>query len=143
MKIISYVVLGLFLAVAGLAGVYYVKAQQLEASIARMDGQLKTTQDVLSTTQQSLSAVEASVKVSDKLLSDLGNTLRQSDERGSMIGERVSMLERNNAEIRSFLALRLPDDGCLLDNTCEAGVSVPAPKPRAADQVRPAASGKK
>lgn len=143
MKIISYVVLALFLAVAGLAGVYYVKTQTLEASIATMDGELKTTQGVLASTQHSLAAVERSVEVSDKLLGELGSSLRKTSEKGSMIGERVAMLEKNNAEIRSFLALPLPDDGCLLDNTCEAGVPLSASQPRADDKLRTAATGKK
>lgn len=143
MKIISYVVLTLFLAVAGLASVYYVKTQKLEADIARMGGELKTTQGVLDSTKESLAAVERSMEVSDKLIGELGSTLRKTSERGSMISERVSMLEKNNAEIRSFLALHLPDDGCLLDNTCEAGVSIPASKPGAVAPVRQAESGKK
>lgn len=118
MKILSYIVLALFLAVASLAVSYYAKSKMQDAKIAALEADLDVAKD-------SLETVKTAVDASDKVLRALSGALNNIDERGSEISERVSMLERNYEEIRDLLATPLPSGGCLLDDSCTAAVVRP------------------
>lgn len=129
MKTLSYVVLVLFLIVGGLAVTYFVKSKVQDSKITVLESNLHTA-------EKSLTEVRQSVAASDRIIKGLTGTLSEIDERGSVITERVSMLERNNEQIRRLLDTRLPESGCLLDNSC--GSSGVRPTERsAADPVQP------
>lgn len=128
MKIITYAVLALFLIVGGLGLVYYVKSTEQGTEI-------KLLKDDLETTNRSLDQVRTGVAESDKIIKGLSSTLSKIDEKGSAVSERVILLERNNAKIRDFLNTRLPESGCLLDDSCANGVS--ATERSTADPVQP------
>lgn len=113
MKIISYLLLALFLAVAGLAAVYYVKSKHQETIIDKMAVDVRAARD-------SLSSIKTSVEASDRIIGNLHDALSQISEQRNVVTERVIMLEKTNAEIRDLLATRLPPSGCLLDDTCNA-----------------------
>lgn len=113
MKIISYVVLVLFLGVAGLAAVYYFKSKTQDETV-------KLLAERVVEAEASLQTVNDSVKASDALIKSMNRELAASDNRDDAIIGRVATLEKNNAEIRDFLSMRLPPDACLLDNTCDA-----------------------
>lgn len=130
MKILSYIVLALFLAVASLAVTYYTKSKSRDAEIAV----LRTDLDAA---RGSLQTVQIAVDASDKVLRALSGALNNIDERGSEISERVSTLERNHEEIRDLLATPLPSGGCLLDDSCTAAVVHPAER-STPGPVRPA-----
>lgn len=135
MKVISYLVLALFLAVSGLAAVYYVKSGQQDATIGLLSSDLEAT-------KKSLQEIETSVEASDAIIGSLNEGLLKIGERGSVVAERLVMLERNNAEIRDLLSTRLPAGGCLLDNTCDAPSLYPTEQ-SPVDPVRPAALAEK
>lgn len=119
MKILSYIVLALFLAVASLAATYYTKSKVQDEKIAALEADLGAAKD-------SLDTVRTAVDASDKVLRALSGALNSIDERGSEISERVTTLERNYEEIRDLLAIPLPSGGCLLDDSCAAAVVHPA-----------------
>lgn len=119
MKILSYIVLALFLAVASLAATYYTKSKVQDEKIAALEADLGAAKD-------SLDTVRTAVDASDKVLRALSGALNSIDERGSEISERVTTLERNYEEIRDLLATPLPSGGCLLDDSCAAAVVRPA-----------------
>lgn len=130
MKILSYIVLALFLAVGSLAVTYYTKSKVQDAKIATLEGDLGVAKD-------SLATVQTAVDASDKVLRALSGALNNVDERGSEISERVTTLERNHEEIRDLLATPLPSGGCLLDDSCTAAVVYPAER-RTPGPVHPA-----
>lgn len=130
MKILSYIVLALFLAVASLAATYYTKSKVQDAKIATLEADLDVAKD-------SLDTVRAAVDASDKVLRSLSGALNNIDERGSEISERVATLERNYEEIRDLLATPLPSGGCMLDDSCAADVVYPAER-RTPGPVHPA-----
>ena len=142
LKIVSYAVLGLFLATAGLAGTYYVQSLRQEAVIENLAGRVVTAEGQLKSAMTSLDEIEKSVEASDQIIGTLNDALGRITESDWMITERITMLERNNVQIRDLLSTRLPDNGCLLDNTCRyTGVPV-RPTERSTDEpVRPAAPG--
>lgn len=129
MKILSYIVLALFIAVGSLAVTYHSKSQLQDGRIAELENDLGAA-------KQSLSNVQAAVDASDKVLRTLGGALSKIDERGSEISERVFTLEKNHEEIRNLLATPLPSGGCLLDDSCDAGQLPPAQRSTAGN-VRP------
>ena len=118
MKIMAYIIVALFLVVAGLAVALHQTTKMQSTKIAN----LKTD---LVAAQETLRQVEQSVAISDKIIQSMGGNLSKIGEKGSIIGERVSMLERNNVQVRDLLATALPADGCLLDDSCPN--KVPAP----------------
>lgn len=119
MKILSYIVLALFLAVASLAATYYTKSKVQDERIATLEADLEVAKD-------SLDTVRTAVDASDKVLRALSGALNNIEQRGSEISERVTTLEKNHEEIRVLLATPLPSGGCLLDDSCAAGVVRPA-----------------
>jgi cob(I)alamin adenosyltransferase len=119
MKILSYIVLALFLAVASLAATYYTKSKVQDEKIAMLEADLDVAKD-------SLDTVRTAVDASDKVLRALSGALNSIEQRGSEISERVTTLEKNHEEIRVLLATPLPSGGCLLDDSCTAAVVRPA-----------------
>lgn len=131
MKILSYIVLALFLIVGGLAATYYVKSKVQDSKITVLESNLGAA-------EKSLAEVRDSIAASDRIIRGLSGTLSEIDERGSVITERVSMLERNNEEIRRLLDTRLPESGCLLDNSCR-NPGLHTPERGVVDPLRPTA----
>lgn len=129
MKILSYFVLALFLIVGGLAVAYYVKSKGQDVKITVLQSDLDSA-------NKSLRQVEQSVAASDRIIKGLTGSLSEIDQRGSVITERVSMLERNNEQIRRLLDTRLPESGCLLDNSC-ADPSLHSAERSPTEPVRP------
>lgn len=130
MKIISYIVLGLFLAVSGLAATFWVKSTALEAKVTTMSKDLEIT-------KQSLNTIQTTVDVSDRIIAPLNEALGRIDEKGAAVTERVVYMERTNEQVRDLLSVNLPAGGCLLDDTCGAGPVRPT-EPSAADALPPA-----
>lgn len=120
MKILTYAILALFLAVSALCAVYYVEAKRQEAVIEVMATNLAETRDHLKATRESIVRVQESMMVADGIIGNLHTALTAINDKGSVVTERIIMLEKNNAEIRDLLDTRLPADGCLLDDTCTA-----------------------
>ena len=113
MKIISYIVLVLFLIVGGLAATYFTKSRIQDAKIADLESDLDVA-------EESLQKIQQSVATSDRVIATLSESLAEIDEKGSVVTERVYMLERNNEQVRIFLDTRLPESGCMLDDSCTA-----------------------
>lgn len=128
MKIMAYIIVALFLAVGGLSVALYQTTKTQSAKIAVLENDLKQS-------QAALDEIVKSVALSDKIIQSMSGSLSRIAERGSIIGERLSMLEKNNVEIRNLLATVLPVDGCLLDNSCRRD-EVPATERGAAPSVR-------
>lgn len=128
MKMIAYGVLVLFLIVGSLAVTYYVKSKQLDSEISTLTVDLNSAEESIETLNESLES-------SNKIIGDLSQDLWDISEKGSMVNERVSMLEKNDEEIKRVLNMQLPASGCLLDNSCEAGSGVRTSDPRSAAKV--------
>lgn len=142
LKIVSYTVLVLFLGTAGFGAVYYVQSLHQKAVIAELARTVAGTRRDLETAMSSLDEVERSVEASDAIIGSLNEALGRITQSDWAITERITMLERNNVQIRSLLSTRLPDNGCLLDNTCRyTGVPAYESERSAVDPVQPAAPG--
>lgn len=142
LKIVSYSVLGLFLVTGSLALTYYIQTIRQDAVISELASRVNESNSRLETAMDSLDEIERSVQASDKIITALQETLGQVTESDWAISERIEMLERNNVEIRDLLSTRLPDNGCLLDNSCRhTGVPLRAAERGPAGPVRPAAPG--
>lgn len=142
LKIVSYTVLVLFLGTAGFGAVYYVQSLHQKAVIAELARTVAGTRRDLETAMSSLDEVERSVEASDAIIGSLNEALGRITQSDWVITERVAMLERNNVQIRDLLSTRLPDNGCLLDNTCrDARTPVRPAEPSVAGTVRAAAPG--
>lgn len=138
LKIVSYAVLGLFLATSGLGLAYYIKTLHQDRVIENLAGRVVQAEGQLGTAMDSLDEIERSVQASDAIIGTLHEALATIAASDGAIGERIEMLERNNVEIRDLLSTRLPDGGCLLDNSCShSAVSLHRPKPSPVDPVRP------
>lgn len=120
MKILTYAILALFIAISALCAVYYVEAKRQEAVIEVMANNLVETRSHLEATRKSIAEVQRSMTVADGIIGNLHTALTAINDKGSIVTERIIMLEKNNAEIRDLLDTRLPADGCLLDDTCTA-----------------------
>lgn len=119
MKILTYGIIGLFLVTGGLATTYYIKSRAQDAKIEVLQAENAAT-------KKSLQTISNSVAASDLVIRGMTENLSQIDKKGSFVAERMSMLERNNAQIRDLLATALPAGGCLLDDTCDVGAIQPA-----------------
>lgn len=122
MKYLSYALVALFITVSALALTYYVRSSHQDMVIQALGNTVADQQIALDT-------IETSVKTSDRIIKSLSVSVKQVDQRGGVINRRVDQLEKNNAEIRNLLAVRLPANGCMLDDTCEVSVSGAKPSP--------------
>lgn len=140
LKIVSYTVLVLFLGTAGFGAVYYVQSLHQKAVIAELAQTVAGTRRDLESAMKSLDEIERSVEASDEIITTLNEALNRVTEGDWAITERVAMLERNNVQIRDLLSTRLPDSGCLLDNSCRhTGVPLHPAEPSVAGPVQPTA----
>lgn len=122
MKILNYIMLGMLLVVSGLLVTFWGQSKLQATRIGELEGELGTV-------SANLSAIQTATENSDRELLRLNADLSKVTEKGSMVGERVSMLERTNDEIRDLLSTALPANGCLLDNSCEAGAAAAQRRP--------------
>ena len=127
---IGHVLLGLFLASAGLSASLYfsratLRADLMEAQIAsaKLSEQLKTAEAVVATQGRAIESLQLSVKKHDEINRSLLSRYRNIDARDVEFREKLQQLERNNHDVQNFLDLPVPDAlRGLLDNH-ESGVS--------------------
>lgn len=144
LKVVSYTVLVLFLATAGLALTYWTQYTHQRAVVAELASEVVQTRSDLKSAMQSLDEIERSVEASDEIITTLNEALGRVTESDWAITERVAMLERNNVQIRDLLSTRLPDNGCLLDNSCRhTGVPLHPAESSVAGPVQPTAHSPK
>lgn len=140
LKVVSYTVLVLFLSTAGLALTYWGQYTHQRAVVAELANKVVQTRADLESAMKSLDEIERSVEASDEIITTLNEALSRVTEGDWAITERVAMLERNNVQIRDLLSTRLPDSGCLLDNSCRhTGVPLHPAEPSVAGPVQPTA----
>lgn len=140
LKVVSYTVLVLFLSTAGLALTYWGQYTHQRAVVAELANKVVQTRADLESAMKSLDEIERSVEASDEIITTLNEALGRVTEGDWAITERVAMLERSNVQIRDLLSTRLPDDGCLLDNSCRyTGVPLHPAEPSVAGPVQPTA----
>lgn len=122
MKILNYIMLGMLLVVSGLLVTFWGQSKVQAERIGTLETDLNTA-------NESLLTIKSATEKSDRELLRLSTDLSKVTEKGSMVGERVSMLERTNDEIRDLLSAALPVSGCLLDDSCEAGAAATQRRP--------------
>lgn len=113
MKIITYIVLGLLLAVSGYAAVQWTINRSQAGQIAALETRVQTAEGTLI-------AIGSASMVSDELTRGMTEAIAAIGDRGVTVTERVVRMERENEEVRDLLGTRLPDAGCMLDDTCAA-----------------------
>ena len=126
---IGHVLLGLFLAFAGLSVSLYfsratLRADLMEAQIAsaKLSEQLKTAEDVVAAQGRAIESLKLSVKKHDEINSSLISRYRNIDARDVEFREKLQQLERNNHDVQNFLDLPVPDSLRSLLNNHESGV---------------------
>lgn len=127
---IGHVLLGLFLAFAGLSVSLYfsratLRAELMEAQIAsaKLSEQLKTAEDVVAAQGRAIESLQLSVKKHDEINRSLLSRYRNIDARDVEFREKLQQLERNNHDVQNFLDLPVPDDLRRMLNSTESGVS--------------------
>lgn len=127
---IGHVLLGLFLAFAGLSVSLYfsraaLRADLMEAQIAsaKLSEQLKTAEDVVAAQGRAIESLQLSVKKHDEINHSLLSRYRNIDARDVEFREKLQQLERNNHDVQNFLDLPVPDDLRRMLNSTESGVS--------------------
>lgn len=126
---IGHVLLGLFLAFAGLSVSLYfsratLRADLMEAQIAsaKLSEQLKTAEDVVAAQGRAIESLQLSVKKHDEINRSLISRYRNIDARDVEFREKLQQLERNNHDVQNFLNLPVPDALRGLLNSSESGV---------------------
>lgn len=120
MKIISYIVTALFILVGGFALTYFVQYKSQKEEMTRISADLDSTKGQLATSIQTVARIEQEVSASELALTGLADKVSVIGDKGSEVATRIYTLERNNEKIRELLSTRLPEHGCLLDDTCSA-----------------------
>ena len=127
---IGHVLLGLFLAFAGLSVSLYfsratIRADLMHANIERtkLSEQLKAAEDVVVAQGKAIENLQMSVKKHDEINRSLISRYRNIDARDVEFREKLQQLERNNHDVQNFLDLPVPDDLRRLLNSTESGVS--------------------
>lgn len=126
---IGHVLLGLFLAFAGLSVSLYfsratLRADLMEAQIAsaKLSEQLKTAEDVVAAQGRAIESLQLSIKKHDEINRSLISRYRNIDARDVEFREKLQQLERNNHDVQNFLDLPVPDALRGLLNSSESGV---------------------
>lgn len=127
---IGHVLLGLFLAFAGLSVSLYFSRAALRADLvyaqierAKMAEQLKTAEDVIAAQGKAIESLQLSVQKHDEINRSLISSYRNIDARDSEFREKLQKLERNNHDVQNFLDLPVPDAlRGLLNDTNPSGV---------------------
>lgn len=127
---IGHVLLGLFLAFAGLSVSLYFSRATLRADLmhanierAKLGEQLKSAEDVVAAQGRAIESLQLSVKKHDEINRSLLSRYRNIDARDVEFREKLQQLERNNHDVQNFLDLPVPDDLRRLLNSTESGVS--------------------
>lgn len=68
-----------------------------------------------------LSALQRGVDASNEAIGRLDAAMVKVSAKAATVRERVITMERENAAVRSFLDIPVPDAGCMLDDTCATG----------------------
>lgn len=126
---IGHVLLGLFLAFAGLSMSLYFSRATLRADLmhanierAKLSEQLKTAEDVVAAQGRAIESLQLSVKKHDEINRSLISRYRNIDARDVEFREKLQQLERNNHDVQNFLDLPVPDALRGLLNSSESGV---------------------
>lgn len=126
---IGHVLLGLFLAFAGLSVSLYFSRATLRADLmhanierAKLSEQLKTAEDVVAAQGRAIESLQLSVKKHDEINRSLISRYRSIDARDVEFREKLQQLERNNHDVQNFLDLPVPDALRGLLNSSESGV---------------------
>lgn len=126
---IGHVLLGLFLAFAGLSVSLYfsratLRADLMEAQIAsaKLSEQLKNAEDVVAAQGRAIESLQLSIKKHDEINRSLLSRYRNIDARDVEFREKLQHLERNNHDVQNFLDLPVPDTLRGLLNSSESGV---------------------
>lgn len=126
---IGHVLLGLFLAFAGLSVSLYfsratLRANLMEAQIAsaKLSEQLKTAEDVVAAQGRAIESLQLSVKKHDEINRTLLSRYRNIDARDVEFREKLQQLERNNHDVQNFLDLPVHDSLRSLLNNPESRV---------------------
>lgn len=119
MRIIAYILLGVLLCTAGIAGTQIALNKRKADRIVALEARLTAA-------EQSVTDMRKERAISDHLVEELGTGMAKIAEKRHTITERVTYLERSDEAIRNVLDVPLPDNGCLLDDTCGAAGLSPA-----------------
>lgn len=126
---IGHVLLGLFLAFAGLSASLYFSRATLRADLmhaqierAKMSEQLRSAEDIIGAQGRAIESLQLSVKKHDEINRSLISRYRSIDARDSEFREKLQQLERNNHDVQNFLDLPVPDALRRLLNDTESGV---------------------
>ena len=126
---IGHVLLGLFLAFAGLSASLYfsratLRADLVEAQIqrAKLSEQLKTAEDVVAAQGKAIESLQLSVKKHDEINRSLLSRYRNIDARDAEFREKLLQLEKNNGDVQKFLDIPVPDSLRSLLNDTQSGV---------------------
>lgn len=126
---IGHVLLGLFLAFAGLSASLYfsratLRADLMDAQIqrAKLGEQLKAAEDVVAAQGRAIESLQLSVKKHDEINHSLISRYRNINARDTEFREKLQQLERNNHDVQNFLDLPVPDSLRSLLNSPESGV---------------------
>jgi hypothetical protein len=109
-----YAIGGLLLTIALLAGYGAWQSNKAAAALDKVDA--------LST---QLTALQRGVDASNEAIIGMGAALDKASRKAVTIRERVITMERNNVEVRAFLDIPVPPDGCMLDDSCTTGRTGP------------------
>lgn len=126
---IGHVLLGLFLAFAGLSASLFFSRATLRADLvhaqierAKMAEQLKNAEDIISSQGRAIESLQLSVQKHDEINRSLLSRYRNIDARDIEFREKLQKLERNNHDVQNFLDLPVPDALRGLLNDTQSGV---------------------
>lgn len=126
---IGHVLLGLFLAFAGLSVSLYfsratLRADFMHANIerAKLGEQLKAAEDVVAAQGRAIESLQLSIKKHDEINRSLLSRYRNIDARDAEFREKLQQLEKNNGDVQKFLDIPVPDSLRSLLNNPESGV---------------------
>ena len=115
MKIIVYALTALLLIVGGFAAVQFGINQVRKERVENLTTKLHNA-------EQAFESISEAATATGVASAELAVKLQEIDVKGSVITERVTIMERSNEKIRDILSTPLPDNGCLLDDSCDAPI---------------------
>jgi hypothetical protein len=137
---IEYALIGLLLIVAGFAAYNYTTRLKLDNKVTALQGRVATAEqrvaqaeEVNKAQSEALATVERMRTLDSTVLQGLGKALDTINSRDQSVRARLTMLEKSNEAVRSYLNGNVPDPvGCVLDRTCpDQGKAGSAPSTRA------------
>ena len=113
---IGHVLLGLFLAFAGLSASLYFSRATLRADLmhsnierAKITEQLKAAEDVIGAQGKAIESLQLSIQKHDEINRSLISRYRSIDARDIEFREKLQRLERDNHDVQNFLDIPVPD----------------------------------